>query len=176
MDDTGLHKCQIGTAGFCPSLVSIAFWRGEITPRGVDLCDALGGDLPPSGRQVTQFEAGYIYRIARDQLLIRSDSDDSVFERVRSLVSSDHAALSGLSHARQIIGLSGPCVPVMISRCLPIDCSDTSLPIGCFVQTFLQDAVVLLHRETEQKYSLMVPTSFSRAVMDRFTKIIEKII
>jgi len=161
---------------FCSGLVSVGLWNGETEQTGEALCTALGGRLPLSGQQVTEYEAGYIYRIARDRLLIRSDTDETLFDRITSLVPNDQAAVSDLSHARKIVGLSGPDIPAMMSRVLPIDSSDIGLLEGCFVQTFLQDAVVLLHRETRQTYSLMVPTSFAMSIVGRLQKITEKFI
>lgn len=176
MADTVLQDCVVGPSRFCPGLVSVAFWRGEVETHGADLCAALDGDLPSSGRQATSWQSGYIYRVARDRLLIRSDNDANLIGRVRSFLTGNQAAISDLLYAWKVIDLTGPAVPSVIAQCLPINGSDTSLPVGEFVQSFLQDSVVLLHRKAEQEFSVMVPTSFSEAISDRLVKISEKII
>jgi len=165
-------EIRVGDPLFGTGLVSVAFWQDGIDRLGPAFCSSLKGEFPSSGYVASSFESGYLYRISWDRLLVQSSSEDTLYQRVRAALPDDQAAVSDLSHARQVISLSGPDTPIVLSRCLPVDCRNSVLPMGHFVQTYLQDAVVLLHRVSAQEYRMMVPTSFAVAISARLQKII----
>lgn len=170
MADTLDCRFKIEDTGLNAGLVSVAFWQDGMERFGPDLCSSLNGVLPIDGTTATSVENGHIYRIARNRLLVQSDTDHDLFGKIRSSLADDQAAVSDLSHARTVISMSGWNSPDVLSRCLPIDCCSDGLPVDHYVQTFLQDATVLLHRNSERKYRLMVPTSFAKSVSERLSK------
>ncbi|MEQ9487999.1 MAG: sarcosine oxidase subunit gamma family protein [Alphaproteobacteria bacterium] len=165
-------EIRVGDPLFSAGLVSVAFWQNGIDRYGAAFCASLNGELPSSGYVASAYDAGYLFRISRDRLLMQSSHDEALYQRVRAALPDNEAAVSDLSHARQVICLSGPDIPIMLSRCLPVECSNSALPVEHFVQTYLQDAVVLVHRVSAQEYRMIVPTSFADAISTRLQKII----
>ena len=176
MSDTEADCLTVGPASLCNGLVSVACWQGQLEAHCAGLCDKLDGRIPEDGRRSTIWRSGYIFRTARDRLLIQSCETNDLESLVRGNLVSGQAAISDLSHAWRSIDLSGRLVPDLLSRCLSIDCSESGLPVGCFAQTHLQDAQVLLHRKNGFSYTLLVQTSFSVAVEAKMRKITKKII
>lgn len=176
MADTEAYGLTVEPAHYYAGLVSVACWQGQLETLCARLRDELAGEVPKDGRYASAWRSGYMYRPARNRLLIRSNGTDDLMSLLRSILSSEQAAVSDLSHAWQAINLSGQSVPVILSRCLSVDCSEATFAVGSFMQTNLQDAQVLLHRESVFRYTLLVQASYSRSVESRLWKIIKKII
>jgi heterotetrameric sarcosine oxidase gamma subunit len=100
-----------------------------------------------------------VWRIAPDRVLIRSNTP-FVFASTTELVTLD------LSQARVRLHLEGPGTPGLLSRLAAIDFSETSFPVGSFVQAGIHHVGVLIDRPGQLEFELFIPTTWAGSLVE----------
>ncbi len=150
----------------CRHLVQIGFWDNR-SASAERLADALGFTLPEDGQQVADFPGGWVYRIAPSRLLLLGSEDRPLLPECQTVIGQG-GMVSDISHAKLLLDLKGSAAVPLLCRGITLNLGFAGLRPGCFAQTRLHDASILLHRLEEAQFQLLIPTSYAAAVSDWF--------
>lgn len=141
-----------------PGLWQLAGWDGFDTAAKPALA-ALG--LPGLGdyRRAQTGDACTAWRIAPDRLLIETATSLARF-------ASAELAVLDLGHARACIEVSGPHARTLLAQVTSADVSETAFEPGQFLQTGIHQVGVLLHCREEDRFELLVPSSWAESVWE----------
>ncbi len=159
------HNLQVRS---CPleSLVQVSLWRDNVDEVGALIAQELRFSLPQNGRSVSAMEGGFAYRIAPERLLLISDADADLFNKVLGAVTLEMAAVSDIGHSRARLILEGEDAQPLLARLVPLDFGPAGLLPGQYAQSFLHDVNLLIHRQEEHLFNLLVPLSFSKSAQE----------
>ena len=103
------------------------------------------------------------YRLTRDRILLRSDDAERLAQATRTLSATEVAVLD-LSHARWVLRLEGTRTPDLLARLAPLDFGPSAFPVGSFAQTGIDHVGVLVHRQTAERYEVLVPYTWMESI------------
>lgn|GEM_PF-6152496 len=147
------------------ALVQLSFWPNEAGTVGPGASEALGLPFPEDGKRVESTATRHAYRIAPERLLVMDYIQSDLFGEARRGLPPGRGAVTDLGHARMLLTLSGAHAVGLLMRAVPLDVRTQVFPAGCFAQSFVQEASVLIHRKTDSDFSLLVPTSFADSLV-----------
>ena len=151
----GWHLVQIGA--FDRSRAALALAVEE-------LC---GCALPTSPRLVaasphleTASPAHRLYRIAEDQYWLVTQ-DPAAAAALARAIAPQVATITALNHARIRLVIEGAAATALLARLVTIDLRPTAFPAGCFAQTGVHHAGVLLERSGAERYEMYVLRTYA---------------
>jgi methylglutamate dehydrogenase subunit D len=147
------------------ALVQIAGWRGSFERHAAPLMRRLGfhgiGDFATA-----QSAADAVaFRIAPERVLLDLASA-STWDAIAPAIDQAATPTLDLSHARTVVRVEGRDAANLLARLLPIDFDDTVFGMGCFAQSGLHSAGVLVHRLSRPipTYDIYIPSSYAVTV------------
>lgn len=105
-----------------------------------------------------------IYWLGPDEWLVLCDADEAseLSTQLEKRLSKQHAAVNVLSGGQLAIGVSGDCVPELLSKACTLDLDPLIFEQGACAQSGLAKAAVLISRLGPQyDYEIIVRRSFS---------------
>lgn len=92
------------------------------------------------------------------------DSDgEGLEEQLRGVISADLGAVTGLTHARVVVSISGAKAEWVLASGIAIDFDASSFPIGHVCLTHHHEIGVTIHRTADESFDLYVFTSLARS-------------
>jgi heterotetrameric sarcosine oxidase gamma subunit len=149
----GRHLVQLGL---------FAGAAGEVSPL---VRSITGAALPDSNREATDSGCHRLYRIAADQYWIASP-DEGAGRALEQAVPSGAGTVTALSGARVCVRLEGRAACAVLSHHVAIDLDLKEFPIGCFAQTGIDHAGVLLDRRGGECFELYLLSTFAGSAWD----------
>lgn len=121
---------------------------------------ALGQDLPLRPNSTTRNER-CIFWLGPDEWLVMTSADErqDVLAELESALSNLHAAVNDLSGGYVITKVRGDSVIDMLAKGCTLDLS--SMPVGDCAQTGIGKTGVLLSRDAESEFTIIVRRSFA---------------
>jgi heterotetrameric sarcosine oxidase gamma subunit len=149
----GRHLVQLGVFGGGADAVSTL------------VRSVLGAGLPDSSREVTDSGPHRLYRIAADQYWIVS-LDEAVGRALEQSMPPDSGTVTVLSGARVCLRLEGGAVRELLAHHVALDLDLREFPSGCFAQTGIDHAGVLLDRRGRECFELYMLSTFAGSAWD----------
>ncbi len=163
----GRRRLQLGEVAV-GSLLQLGFYPGqqpESATSAAAVAGVLGGPLPQSPTQAATSGPHTLFRIARDQVLIRT-SDAGLAQRLRAALARDVASIAPLDGARTGIALAGPAVRELLARLGAIDLHPAAFAVGHFAQTPIHHVGGLLHRVSVDRYEFLALRTYAQATWE----------
>lgn len=170
----GFYGAEIGSLGTvleersCVSLVQLTLWPGKNAVGSKVMKSLCGLVLPKSPNSPQNIETT-IMAIGPGRYLI--ESTDPEFEaRLRAKIPAELGAVTGLSHARVVVRISGPGAARVLAKGIALDFHADSFPVGSAVPTHHHDIGLTIRRTGEEQFDLYVFTSFARGFWQWLTR------
>jgi len=144
----GWHLVQIGVFDRSRAALAVAV---------EELC---GCALPTSPRLVTGSPAHRLYRIAEDQYWLVTQ-DPAAAPALARAIAPQVATITPLNHARIRLVIEGEAAAALLARLVTIDLRPAAFPAGCFAQTGVHHAGVLLERSGAERYEMYVLRTYA---------------
>ena len=93
--------------------------------------------------------------------LVEDESDD-LEERLRSKISPEKGAVTGLTHARVVVSINGPKAEWVLSGGIALDFCEAAFPVGTTQVSHHHEIGVTIHRTGAQSFDLYVFSSLAR--------------
>lgn len=143
----------------CASLVQITTWPDSLKP----VMTALGkltklpvGETAPANDDYT------VMPIAPGRFLVEAQVTGAE-ALLRKVVKPEKGAVTGLSHARVAITISGEKAEWVLSKGIAVDFSLAAFPVDTSIVTSHHEIGLTIRRIDEQSFDLYVFTSFARS-------------
>lgn len=157
----GRRRLRLGEAAV-GSLVQLGFYAGGDGDRAARAAaEALGTALPESPTRAAQSGAHVLFRIARDQVLIRT-TDSTLARRLRAAVAPEVASVLSLDAARTGIVVAGPAARELLARLVAVDLDPDVFAVGHFAQTPIHHVGGLLHRLAADHYEFLALRTYAQ--------------
>lgn len=114
-------------------------------------------------RSVRVSDATECYRITPDRILLRCPDAGVLLGALDRALPGRLAALD-LSHTRIVIRVSGEATVDLMARLAPLDFADAAFPIDGFAQTGIHGVPVLIRRQSEEAFDLVVPVTWAVSI------------
>ncbi|MBX3576948.1 MAG: sarcosine oxidase subunit gamma family protein [Rhizobiaceae bacterium] len=164
----GAHGRMLGGAGVTlvetrpGSIVQLAAWRGEEKTiidtirdvSGLALADGAGAGVAEASRAAFGFAPGKFLVV---------DQAEGLGATYRAAITTDHGAVTDLSHGRTAIRLSGQRAEWVLAKFFALDFSLAAFPVGLGVSTAHHDVFAQIQRTGADQFDLYVFRSFARA-------------
>ena len=151
----GWHLVQIGV--FDRSRAALALAVEELCGCALPTSPRL---VTTSPRRETASPAHRLYRIADDQYWLVTQ-DPSAAPALARAIAPQVATITALNHARIRLVIEGAAAAALLARLVTIDLRSTAFPEGCFAQTGVHHAGVLLERRGAERYELYVLRTYA---------------
>lgn len=125
----------------------------------------LGGPLPHSPVEAALLGPHRLFRIARDQVLIRTP-ESGLAQRLRAALTPAAASITPLDGARTCIALCGPAVRELLARLVAVDLHPAVFAVGHFAQTPIHHVGGLLHRRAADAYEFLALRTYAQATWE----------
>ena len=149
------------------SLIQIQAWPETVAELSKKAKSSLGGNLPEHGAIDTG--KSVVMATGPGRWLVESDMDD-LEANLRAAVPVSIAAVTGLTHARTIVTISGEKARWVLSSGVPLDFHDEAFPVGDVKLSHHHEIGLTIHRTGEDTYDLYVFTSLVRSFWGWITK------
>ena len=165
----GWHLVQIGVfersrAALAAAVEAVCGCALPSSPRTVTtsprLVTASPRTVTTSPPIVTAVPAHRLYRIAEDQYWLVTQDRAAAAALSRAIAPQD-ASITVLDHARIRLLIEGAAAAALLARLVTIDLRPTAFPAGCFAQTGVHHAGVLLERSGAERYEMYVLRTFA---------------
>lgn len=160
----------LGQSGEVLKLAERAF-SGHINLRGnahdatfvTAVKSALGVEPPRLANTVAQAGELALFWLGPDewQALVPQEQRAPLLEKLQAALAGQFAAVTDITDAQTIIVLDDARASELLSRGCPLDFHPSAFPVGTCAQTLIGKAGVLLLREAEQRYAILVRRSFA---------------
>jgi heterotetrameric sarcosine oxidase gamma subunit len=124
-----------------------------------------GAALPDSNFEVTQSGLHRLYRLAADQYWVVS-VEEGVCRALEQTLPPDSGTVTVLSGARVCLRLEGRAACEVLAHHVALDLDLKEFPSGCFAQTAIDHAGVLLDRRGHQCFELYMLSTFAASAWD----------
>ena len=133
------------------------------------LCDSLAQvqAWPDRVEEVREILSGFkgglsIMQTGPGRWLIE-DADDGLEEKLRSQIGSGLGAVTGLTHARVVVSISGEKADWVLASGVALDFHPAAFPVGSTKVSHHHEIGLTIHRTGEQSFDLYVFTSLVRS-------------
>ncbi|RWE21540.1 MAG: hypothetical protein EOS41_26440 [Mesorhizobium sp.] len=137
-------------------LTQLAGWE-DFDRTADEALRARGLSLPSDFRSAVRRGPAIVWRIAPDRVLIRS-------ENALGVESATELAVLDLSDSRVCLTLEGPGARGLFSRVASLDFGDSAFPAQQFAQTAIHHVSVLIDREGDDQFKVLIPTTFATSL------------
>jgi len=152
----------------CESLVQVQSWPDTVTDTKSAIKKVTGTNVKP-GQTVGKKDETNVIPTGPGRWLIEDDSAD-LEKRLRRVISSKTGAVTGLSHARVVVTISGEKAEWVLASGIALDFSFDAFPVGTAKQGHHHEIGLTIHRIGEHAFELYVFTSLSRAFWGWITR------
>ncbi len=146
-------------------LVQIGVFHRSRAPLAAAVEALCGCALPTSPQLVTRAGAHRLYRIAEDQYWLVTE-DPAAPPALARAIAPEVAAITPLDHARIRLVIEGAAAAALLARIATIDLRPAAFPVGCFAQTGVHHAGVLLERSGAERYELYVLSTYAESTWE----------
>ena len=151
----------------CDSLAQVQAWPNTLAKVKTAMGKVTGVKLK-GGHVSSEADDIIIMPAGPGRYLIEDESDD-LEGRLRAAISSELGAVTGLSHARVIVALSGEKSEWVLSSLVAIDFSIEAFPVGTVQLSHHHEIGLTIHRTDFNKFDLYVFTSYARGFWHAIT-------
>jgi len=152
----------------CESLVQVQSWPDTI----VDIKKTIGkvaGVTVKSGHTVAKKGDTNVISTGPGRWLIEDESSD-LEGRLRKAIPAQTGAITGLTHARVVVTISGEKAEWVLASGIALDFSLDAFPVNSAQQSHHHEIGLTILRTGEQAFELYVFTSLSRAFWGWITR------
>lgn len=147
------------------SFMQLGLYPGQAARVASAVVAVLGEPLPESATQASSNGPHTVFRIARDQFLMRTPDVD-LFQGLRAAVPADAASLTLLDGARTCIGIGGPAARELLGRLVAVDVDPAVFVVGRFAQTPIHHVGGLLYRAAAEHYEFLALRTYAQATWE----------
>ena len=155
----GGRRLQLGEVA-AGSLVQVGLYPGQAERVAGATAALLGTVLPDSPTRAAMHGVHTLFRIARDQLLIRTP-DAMLARGLRQAVPPDAASVTALDGARTAIAIAGPAARELLARLVAVDLHPSVFAVGDFAQTPIHHVGGLLYRMAPERYEFLALRTYA---------------
>jgi len=164
-DGAGVHL----SSRLCSSLVQVQAWPDTWNEVQKALKDHFGIGLPEKRHAVVSRKGAHVMPTGPGRVLI--DSDQVELEgKLRSKVSSDMGAVTGLTHSRVVLTVSGPKAAWLLATGIGLDFAQSAFPVGEARLTHHHEIGLTVHRLDGETFELYAFTSYARGLWHWLTQ------
>ena len=158
----GWHLVQIGAFDRSRAALALAVEAvcGCALPTSPRLVTTSSRLVAASPQLETASPVHRLYRIAEDQYWLVTQ-DPSAAAALASAIAPQVATITALDHARIRLVIEGAAATALLARLVTIDLRPTAFPAGCFAQTGVHHAGVLLERSGAERYEMYVLRTYA---------------
>ena len=136
------------------------FWQSATPRKAAIIKKKLNIELPSNGSA----EIGYVVAMATGpgRWLVESE-DEHLEANLRQKIAVSEAAVTGLTHARTIVTISGEKADWVLASGIPLDFHQSAFKTGDVQMSHHHEIGLTIRRTSEQSYDLYVFTSYARS-------------
>ncbi len=162
--DPGVHL----TDRLCESLVQVQAWPDTITETK-SLIKKVTGTTVKTGQTVARKGGVLVMPTGPGRWLIEDETAD-LEVRLRQAAPAETGAVTGLTHARIVVSISGEKCEWVLASGIALDFSIEAFPIGTAKLGHHQEIGLTIHRVAEDAFDLYVFTSLARSFWSWITR------
>jgi sarcosine oxidase subunit gamma len=129
-----------------------------------DAVRAVAGVAPPvQANTVARADTVTIFWLGPNEWQVQAPGENgaALFAQLRAALAGQFAAVTDVSDGYTVIVLENPDAAGLLSRGCPLDLDVSVFPVGTCAQSVFSKASVLLSREAEQRFAIVVRRSFA---------------
>jgi sarcosine oxidase subunit gamma len=145
------------------SILQVSAWPETVETVEAVIRELLGAEVPAIGRGLAR-DGSRVVATAPGRILVAAQASNLV-TRFEAALPTSEAAVTDLSHGRQILRLDGR-AEELLAKVIAVDLAATAFPPGRVAQTTIDHVDVLVHRLAPDSFELWAFRSFAEALAD----------